>query len=258
MLDDPELNRASKHKVVKQHKNSKLQTTGIWTLASYINHSCNPTTERSFIGDLQIVRAARDMPENTELSCEYIKRVDEMDKKLSNGWGFLCDCALCVDERESSNSLKVQRRKLIKDFSAPNTSNKKKKEIIKEFNKTFQHPSSEVPRIELWDLHFSLVKDLAKRGEGEKVVEQVIAAFHSIGFLLKGGQVLPSRPSTIVVKRWGYPHQGATSAWLTLRNVYLSYGMDELAEQAKEFARNTWMLQVGEDTTFVYDNPPKE
>ncbi|TVY93518.1 Histone-lysine N-methyltransferase [Lachnellula willkommii] len=258
MLDDPELNRASEYKAVKQHKSSMLRTTGIWTLASYINHSCDPTTKRSFIGDLQIVRAARDMSEYTELSFKYIDRAEDMDKKLSDGWGFHCDCVLCVEDRDVSNAVKIQRRQLIKSFSAPNTSNKRKKDIIKELGKTFQRPPSEVPRIELWDLHFSLVNDFAKRAVGEKVVDHVLAAFQSIGFDIEGVQGFPSQTSRIVVKRWGYPHQGATSAWLTLRNVFKSYGMDELAEQAKEFARITWMLQVGEDTTFVYDNPTKE
>ncbi|TVY47808.1 SET and MYND domain-containing protein [Lachnellula occidentalis] len=252
MLDDPELNRASKYKLVEQHKDPMLGTTGIWTLASYINHSCDPTTKRSYIGDLQIVRAARDMPDNMELSFAYVNRVEEMDKKLSDGWGFQCDCVLCVDDRKVLNASKIQRRKLIKSFYASNASNKRKKDIIKELSKTFQRPPSEVPRIELWDLHFSLVNDFAKCGEGEEVVDQVLSAFSSIGF------VIEPQASRVVVRRWGYPHQGATSAWLTLRNVFMSYGQNDLAESAKEYARITWMMQVGEDTTFIYDNPPKE
>jgi hypothetical protein len=51
----------------------------------YINHSCNPTCARSFIGDLMIVRVARDIPAETELTFGYMN-VDEpveLNKKLS-------------------------------------------------------------------------------------------------------------------------------------------------------------------------------
>lgn len=36
--------------------------------------------------------------------------------------------------------------------------------------------------------------------------------------------------------------------------MYKAVGDDELAERALEFARITWMLLVGEDTTFLEDN----
>ncbi|KAE8442535.1 hypothetical protein EG329_003250 [Mollisiaceae sp. DMI_Dod_QoI] len=257
-IEDPELDRASNYTPVKQHKDSSLSTTGVWILASYINHSCDPTCMRSFIGDLQIVRAARDMPANTELTFSYITRdaPGKMNQTLSIGWGFQCDCAICVDDRKTPPALKVQRRKLIKGFFALSTSVKRKEDIINQLGTTYQHPSSEVPRLQMWKVHFSLAQEFAKRPETDKLIEQVLAAFKSVGFVIEGARLSPSPSSTIVVRKWGFPHEGTTSAWLTLRNVYRSVGMHNLAEQAKEFARITWMLLVGEDTTFVYDNPP--
>ncbi|TVY83563.1 hypothetical protein LSUE1_G003604 [Lachnellula suecica] len=96
---DPELARASNHKYTEQHQKGS-GTTGIWILASYINHSCNPNCRRSFIGDLQIVRAARDMAANTEIMFPYIdgEEPGTLNKKLSKGWRFQCDCALCTDQ----------------------------------------------------------------------------------------------------------------------------------------------------------------
>lgn len=116
----------------------------------------------------------------------------------------------------------------------------------------YLQPASKVPRLEMWGLHFSLVDKFARSGETSKVVDQILAAFESVGFDIEG-----ARSSKIVIKKWGFPHLGAFSAWLTLRDVYMALGKPDLAEQAKEFARIAWMLLVGEDTTFVYENPPR-
>jgi hypothetical protein len=248
MIDNP--NAYTKH----------FNTTGIWILSSYINHSCDSTCRRAFIGDMLIIRAARDLPANTELTFSYITLEEpaEMNKNLFTGWGFRCDCEMCVDDRETSPTVKVQRRKLIKSFHASSTSIKRKEEIINQLDKTYRQPSSQVPRVQMWDLRLSLVKEFAKRAESNKVIEHVLAAFQGVGFVIEGAGVTELASEKISVRKWGVPHDGATSAWLTLRNVYKQLGKEELAKQAMEFARITWMLLVGEDTTFVYDNPPRK
>lgn len=43
------------------------EASGVWILASYINHSCLGNCCRSFIGAMQIVRATEDLPPGTEL-----------------------------------------------------------------------------------------------------------------------------------------------------------------------------------------------
>ncbi len=42
-------------------------SSGVWAMAAIINHSCLGNCRRSFISDMQIIRAAQDMPSNTEL-----------------------------------------------------------------------------------------------------------------------------------------------------------------------------------------------
>ncbi|KAK0506844.1 hypothetical protein JMJ35_010733 [Cladonia borealis] len=42
-------------------------TCGIFIKASYINHSCYSNARRSFIGDIQIVRATRNIPAGSEI-----------------------------------------------------------------------------------------------------------------------------------------------------------------------------------------------
>ena len=236
---------------------NKLHTTGLWITASYVNHSCDSTCSRSFIGDVQIVRAARDMPAGTELTFSYITRDEPavMNNILKEGWDFECDCCICEDDRATSSTVTAQRAKLIKSFDAPNASSKRKTDINTQLNRTYQHPPIQVPIAEMWDLHFSLVEGSAKKGEPEKVVEYVLAAFESLGFVIEGARTTPVPGKKLIVKKWGAPHIGATSAFLSLRNVYKLFELTELAEQAKEYARISWMLIAGDDTTFIYDNP---
>lgn len=49
----------------------EFHTCGIWTLASYTNHSCYSNASRSFIGDMMVVRASQDLAPNTELTFWY-------------------------------------------------------------------------------------------------------------------------------------------------------------------------------------------
>ena len=97
----------------------------------------------------------------------------------------------------------------------------------------------------MWDLHFSFVEESAKIGEPEKVIEHVLAAFESVGFVIEGARTTPVPGKKLIVKKWGAPHTGATSAFLSLRNVYKLFELTELAEQAKEYARISWMLLAG-------------
>ncbi|KAL2066486.1 hypothetical protein VTL71DRAFT_2557 [Oculimacula yallundae] len=234
-------------------------TTGLWITSSYINHSCMGTCDRSYIGDMQIVRAARDMPAGTELTFSYIALEDTeaMKTTLMDGWGFECDCARCADDRSTSSNVKAQRQKLIESFNDTSASLKRKRDLVSQLNKTYQQPASQVPRFDMWDLYIDLVTESAQHGESEeKLIDEVVDALESVGFVIEGARVSSDASEEIVVRQWGAPHHEVTAAWLTMRNRYKALGLMELADQAKEFARIGWMLRVGEDTSFVYDNPP--
>ncbi|KAG5655249.1 hypothetical protein KAF25_002002 [Fusarium avenaceum] len=73
---------------------------------------------RSFIGDMQIVRATRDLIADTELFFYYrlpipFKSYQEAQKGFKN-WGFTCDCGLCLCKKATSRSV-FQRRKVLAD-----------------------------------------------------------------------------------------------------------------------------------------------
>ncbi|CAG8958015.1 hypothetical protein HYFRA_00000358 [Hymenoscyphus fraxineus] len=251
-MDDAELNRISGYQIAKQPESTHFGTTGMWILASYINHSCNPTCVRNFIGDMQIVRAARDMPANMELTFSYLYRDESPNMIDVSSWGFQCDCSICVEDSATSAAVKMQRRKLHKVFALPIATLEKKEETLKQFANTYKQPPSEVPRLGIIIMHNSLIREFAQRREVKKAVDQVLATFESLGFIIEGVRGSSSQGSKIIVRRWGFPHNGTTSLWLTLRDVYKSLGKNELADQTEKFARISWMLRVGEDTTFVF------
>ncbi|KAK0112748.1 hypothetical protein ONS95_014483 [Cadophora gregata] len=223
----------SKHMIedAVAYRKNKLSTTGLWIKASYINHSCDDTCARSFIGDMLIVRAARDMPTGSELTFSYINRDEPtaMNKILKEGWGFECDCSRCVDDRATSATIKAERSKLIKSFNAAGVSSNRKLDIVSQLNKTYQQPPTKVPRFDMWDLHYRLVEESAKKGDPENVIEHVLAAFESLGYVIEGARITPSPSTRLIVRKWGAPHDETTSAFLSLRNIYKLFDLAELA-----------------------------
>lgn len=80
-------------------------STGLWSRAAYMNHSCLFNGERSFVGDLIIVRAAKEIPEGTEITLPYLAvdpNTQERQSVLLETWGFRCDCRLCAIETHAN------------------------------------------------------------------------------------------------------------------------------------------------------------
>lgn len=65
------LNSRESHINPTPEKNRAFHSSGIWPQASYINHSCLSNARRSFVGDMMIVRASRNLPPDTELTWWY-------------------------------------------------------------------------------------------------------------------------------------------------------------------------------------------
>ncbi|KAK1778009.1 hypothetical protein QBC45DRAFT_452057 [Copromyces sp. CBS 386.78] len=75
--------------------NSARMAKGLWAHSSLMNHSCVPNTMRSFVGDMLICRATRDVKEGEELFQQYVPvktLVDVRNKEFEEGWGFECRC----------------------------------------------------------------------------------------------------------------------------------------------------------------------
>ena len=87
-------------------------STGLWTHSAYINHSCVPNCNRSFIGDMMILRATHDISAGTEITHQYMAPdppyKGRQDSFRAN-WDFECDCLLCSTEKLSPDFKHKQR-----------------------------------------------------------------------------------------------------------------------------------------------------
>ncbi|KAK7946933.1 uncharacterized protein PG986_011254 [Apiospora aurea] len=95
-------------------KGGEKISCGLWPKASFLNHSCLPNCRCSFIGDMLILRATRDLPAGSELEISYLgdPTAPLGREKLMRIWGFACRCALCTNaEASRAESLWEKARK---------------------------------------------------------------------------------------------------------------------------------------------------
>lgn len=93
-------------------KNAGYQGVGLWILASFINHSCDPNVRRVHVGDHVIVHAARDLKIGEELTSAYFDVLSPWEKRreMAENWGFVCRCKRCAFEDNSC--LKQETREM--------------------------------------------------------------------------------------------------------------------------------------------------
>ncbi|KAJ4916576.1 SET domain protein 35 [Raphanus sativus] len=82
-------------------KNKEYYGVGLWTLPSFINHSCVPNARRLHVGDYAIVHASRDIKAGEEITSAYYDVLSsplEKRKEMAESWGFSCKCSRCKFE----------------------------------------------------------------------------------------------------------------------------------------------------------------
>ena len=88
------------------------QGCGLWLKASMFNHSCVPNVFWTWIGDLFVIRAMRDISAGQELTLSYALGAEGTDKitnMLRTDYGFKCTCALCKADGTLRGATKAQR-----------------------------------------------------------------------------------------------------------------------------------------------------
>ncbi|PIN13291.1 Histone-lysine N-methyltransferase [Handroanthus impetiginosus] len=85
-------------------KNADYQGIGLWILASFINHSCDPNVRRLHIGDHVVVHASRDVKAGEELTFAYFDVLSPLNsrREMAKNWGFKCMCKRCKFEENVS------------------------------------------------------------------------------------------------------------------------------------------------------------
>lgn len=82
-------------------KYSGYYGVGLWLLASFINHSCDPNVRRLHIGDHVIIHASRDIKAGEEVTFAYLDILQPLHNRQEEAkkWGFgRCSCRRCSFE----------------------------------------------------------------------------------------------------------------------------------------------------------------
>lgn len=236
--------------------NKQFHSCGVWSMASYINHSCLSNARRSFIGDMMIVRASRDLPPNTEITFWYKSPMSRDPKEIPvnlKHWGFKCDCILCQEVRGASSSVLSNRNRILADlqrlFKTSKKNLRKIEDRISNLAGTYSPPASEVPRLTLDSPCLSLAAIYASSRKLEKSVEFALKTLESLGFVVEGGNLPHVSNAPLIVKKWGLMNDGVVGCWMILCLAYRDLA-PTLASQAEGYARVSYKICVGEDDTF--------
>jgi SET domain len=240
---------------------------GVWVKASFINHSCYGNCERSFIGDMQIIRATHDIDANTELEFPYNGRrkgyhdYDEVQEELDN-WGFKCSCPLCKDAKYTSSEVLQTRKRLcrlLKDILEGSPNDSKGLDIIQaetlllQLEETYIDDSSRIPRTGAWASYFQLANHYAKVLEQpHRAIRATMKGLEMLGFKIEGGEVMAQlgEKSDLEVKKWGILFHELIRQWVLLWTAFALLGEADRAEQAREIAVVAYRIAIGEDETF--------
>ena len=244
---------------VKGGATPSYTTCGIWLLASRINHSCVSNCRRSFIGDMQIVRATRDLQAGTELFFCYrqptrLDSYEEAQRHLSN-WGFTCGCELCMD-RKATPRAALQRRKVLLYRDLKNalkgpqgTDVSETQQLLEQLEETYSGTKANAIRLELWDPYFALGATLLLTNKPADAVKMIVKGFEALGYSITacppiGDAKLPQ----LEVKQWGLANNFAPWAFLNLFKAYKKLA-PELCTTAKQYVEASYSMIVGDSET---------
>lgn len=237
-------------------RDEKFHSCGIWPLASHINHSCYNNAQRSFIGNMMIVRATQDLDPETEITFWYQSPFDSqyMGKEMNlHHWGFQGSCEMCQDLQETKASVLTKRERLrvdlIKAFQHKKPNTAKIEAMLSELSETYDRPASEIPRVSMWQSYLTLATVYAAHGQPQEAVDSAFRTLESLGYVVEGGR-LPHIPGKkLQVRKWGLVTDGLVGCWMGLASAYYRLGHD-IEAQAEKYARITYKICVGEDETF--------
>ncbi|RGP80068.1 hypothetical protein FLONG3_1839 [Fusarium longipes] len=230
-------------------------TAGVWLLAARINHSCVGNCRRSFIGDVQIIRAARDLPAGTELTFPYrpstqSESYQAVQKNLAK-WGLICDCELCKDRRKTTEAVRVQRKELHDDFMSQLPSDEdfdfnKATKLLRVIEKTYRGKPAKQIRWVLADLYAYVGIRCRQDGEFVDAAKMLIKALEAMGFVIAatspedaGGQ------PRFEVKHWGMVEHHIP--WLFFQLIECYHEINPwLIPAAEHYTRLAYSIIVGE------------
>ncbi|KAF4345120.1 unc-45 like b [Fusarium beomiforme] len=167
---------------------AKFSNAGIWLLASRINHNCIGNCRRSFIGDMQIIRATKNMPAGTELLFSYrapqpLDSYQLAQEELS-AWRFTCSCELGKDNKKTSVTDVKKRNEIYGKYLAPVLSIDKAKRLVKATEKTYRGKPANKVRLDLSELYVALTHQYLTEGLIADTVKMTLKCLETLGFII--------------------------------------------------------------------------
>ncbi|KAF5715964.1 unc-45 like b [Fusarium mundagurra] len=234
----------------------KYSTAGIWLLASRINHSCVSNCRRSFIGDMQIIRATQKMSAGTELLLSYrtpftFESYEDVQMRLST-WGFKCTCDLCKS-RSKENKTTLEKRRKIYDEALDLLKTQvlqfnfaKARTLLKQLENTYKGKSANKVRLELAELCFAMCDRYTDSVMPADFVRMSVKSLESLGFVIVA-YVPGQKPDDyrFEVKKWGMSTNYVVYLFLNLAHLY---GMvsRQLSIHVFNYAIISYKMLVGE------------
>lgn len=257
----------------------QYSSSGLWVTASRINHSCFYNAQRSFIGDMQIVRAACDMPPNTEITFIYRDmNSEESDFKKSDNscttsnalqhWGFECTCMICTYRLTTPTQTLQHRAALLDDleFCFRNffgADLPKAESLLSAMEETYPLPAHEVPRLEIWQPYLFVTRQYVGRDKPEMTISTALNLLKALGFVIKSQFVVADSQSTdgqsggsdalrqvtFEVTKWGLVIDHVIEVFMHIFKACQTVQL-KLCEPVETAARTAYRICVGEDETF--------
>lgn len=230
------------------------KSAGIWIQASYINHSCLPNIETAFIGDMMIVRAAKDLDAGSELTYSYTGLLGTYEERQSGlrDYGFQCTCCRCLSDRNVDSgcrddraqilhSLELENRKLA--MSKAGTTLGRIEKLLDEFDNTYTTPASNLPRPEIYMELFISIRNLDSWGMFAEVVTLVGRLLVVSGFNLRIGK------QRFRVMQWGSVSDLTVAS---LAYLWKAYGTVKpaLCHEVEGVLKTAYEIVVGERWSF--------
>ena len=214
--------------VLKAEQGKPDHSCGLYAKASYINHSCFSNTRRSFIGDVLILRATRNIAAGQELFCWYAApkgdySYNKTQEKLQN-WGFRCSCEICNNDQETSNKKKKKRAALLEEFDIVGKNIMDEaglvniERLLDAIEQTYTMPAAIVPRLTLWGRYLALTSVYASIKAPTKTIMTAWKVLTALGFVVK--RDVSSVTSLFEVEQWGVMVDPLIETWVFVWTSY--------------------------------------
>ncbi|KAK7972531.1 hypothetical protein PG988_006665 [Apiospora saccharicola] len=253
---------------------------GLWALASRINHCCLANCRRSFIGDMLILRATKDLAAGTELFINYCDGPggtpttgSDVQGKLTRVWGITCQCTLCSTYKDSPpEPLLAEPRRLFEQLVQLLDPSLVRPDFVTDGARSMLRQLENME--ELKDLiarlgtapvpHFEFAlfcMDLAYR---QKRVEDFSAAainalrcLELLGFEITAhpfdADIIPSVQNQFLINSWGVANDTALRAFELLLEVY-GERHPALLSVIRGYGRRLYSMVVGQEATVANDS----